>query len=152
MSKQRKTIKQFPGVDPSLDHASSLVQEYTSKLRTVIRRIRNVRENYLAAAQERLKKSPSNKDNPVNQSPQEQQVWHQVVDGFRTRNDEYSQYVRSLIPQARRLAQHVSQLITHGTNDTIIKIELSLRVAELESAIQTAQTLSASNVAFVALQ
>lgn len=34
---------------------------------------------------------------------------------------------------------------------TIVKIELSLRVAELESAVHTAQTLAASQLAFLHL-
>jgi hypothetical protein len=99
----------------------------------------------------RRKQSSPSPDSPDNHTPQERQLWFQVVDGFRNRHDEYTGYLRALIPQARKLAQHVSQLITHGTNETIIKIELALRVAELESAIETAQTLSASNLAFIPL-
>ena len=50
----------------------------------------------------------------------------------------------ALIPQALKLARHVSQLITHGIVQTIVKIELGLRVAELESAIETARLLTQS--------
>jgi hypothetical protein len=149
MSKQRKTIRHVPGVDPSLEHASALVQEYTRKLRAISRRIREVREKHLATMEKRCKRSSPNSDNPGNRTPQEQTLWFEVEQSFRSRHDEYAEYLRALVPQARQLAQHVSQLITHGTNQTIVKIELSLRVAELESAIQTAGLLSNSALAFI---
>lgn len=145
MSKQRKNLNRVLGVDPSLEHASALVQEYSGKLRTVSRRIRDVREEYLAATQRRREQPLPSPKIPVKHSAQEEHIWFEVVDGFRSRHEEFTRYLRALIPHAKRLAQHVSQLITHGTDQTIVKIELSLRVAELESAVETAQKLAASN-------
>ncbi len=151
MSKQRKSIPDFLGQDPILDHASALVEEYTRKLRAITRRLRDIHTKYLIEVQERRKQSPQNTSAPVKHSPQEQQIWFEVVNGFQSQYNEYAEYLRVLIPQAAKLAQHVSQLITHGTSQTLIKIELSLRVAELESAINTAQQLAGSSLAFLQL-
>jgi hypothetical protein len=58
-------------------------------------------------------------------------------------------FVAGAIEHGVKLAQHVSQLITHGTSQTIVQLELSLRVAELESAIQLAQYLASSSLVFI---
>jgi len=149
MSKQSNNIRQIPGVEPSLDHASALVQEYTTKLRAISRQIRDVRDKYLAQRQKRLNQHLPKPQIPGDPSQQEQQIWFELVGGFRSRHDEYTSRLRALIPQATKLAKHVSQLITHGTEQTIVKIDLGLRAAELESAIETARTLTNSNVVFL---
>jgi hypothetical protein len=149
MSKQRKRIPPILGIDAALDHASALVQEYTKKLRAISRRIRDVHEKYLAEMDGRLKQLTLNSTTPAKLSPDERQIWIAVVDGFQSLHNEYIGYLSALIPQAVKLAQHVSQLITHGTSETIVRIELSLRVAELESAIRTAQTLAATHLVFI---
>jgi hypothetical protein len=69
-------------------------------------------------------------------------MWFEMGNGFQSRFQECTEYLRTLVPQAVKLAQHVSQLITHGTDRSILQIELSLRVAELESAINTAEKLA----------
>jgi hypothetical protein len=148
MSKQRRITPHSSLGDPSLDHASALVQEYTRKLRTISQQIHDVREKYLAANQRRLKLSSASPSAPGKNSPHEQHLWFEKLNGFRSQHDECAKYLRALIPQARKLAQHVSQLITHGSNPTIVQIELSLRVAELETAIETAQASASSNLAF----
>ena len=148
MSKKRNITSGFLWGDPSLDHASELVQEYTRKIRAISQQIRDVREKYLAANQRRIKLSSASPRNPGEHSPHEQQLWFELVNDFRSRYDERVRYLRALIPHARKLAQHVSQLITHGTNQTLFQIEFSLRVAELETAIETAQQLASSNLAF----
>lgn len=151
MSKQRKNTSRFAGDDPTLDHTSDLVEEYTRKLRTMSRRIQDIHAKYLVEVEKRRKQSQQSTATPVKRSTQEQQIWHQVWDGFQSRNQECADYLRTLIPQAVKLAQHVSQLITHGTNRSIVQIELSLRVAELESAIKTAQNLVNSPLAYLPL-
>ncbi len=148
MSKQRKRISSIPGEDPVLDQASALLQEYTGKFQAIIRRIHNVREEHVAASQKRLKRLSLSTESPIEVSSQEQKIWLELVDSFRSRHDEYTRYLLGLMPQAKKLAQHVSQLITHGTNRTLSKIELSLRVAELESAIGAGTTLAASDPGF----
>ena len=148
MAKQRKTVTHAFSGSPTLEHASMLIQEYTVKLRAMCRRIRDVRNQYYSAREKRIKQSPANQHNFNNLPPQEMQLWLEILEGFRSQHDEYVKYLRSLFPQARKLAQHVSQLITHDPQQTIVKIELSLRVAELESAIETAHTLSAVNISF----
>lgn len=145
---KRGLKRTVPLGDPSLDHASALVQEYTRKMRATCHRIRDIRAEYYAANEKRLKLSSVGSANPRNHSPYKEQLWFETVNDFRTRHDEYVKYLRALIPQARTLAQHVSQLITHGTDRTVVKIELSLRVAELESAIDSAIELASSNLAF----
>lgn len=139
MSKQRKTVPPAPGGDPALDRASALVQEYTGKLRAISRRIRKVRGEYLAEKQRRLEQMP-----PHQRSSPEQQLWLKVIHNFQSLHDEYVDYVRALFPQAKKLGLHVSQLITHGIDQTLDKIELSLRVAELETALETARALANS--------
>jgi hypothetical protein len=151
MSKQRKSNRLFASDNPALEHAADLVEEYTRKLRAMSRRIHDIRAKYLAEVQQRRKNSQQGPTNPVTRSAQEQQLWLEEVQGFQARHDECAEYLRGLIPQAVKLAQHVSQLITHGTNQSIIQIELSLRVAELESAIRTAQTLANSPLVFLGL-
>ena len=147
MSKQRRITPHSSLGDPSLDHASALAQEYTKKLRTISKQSREIREKYLAANQRRLKLSLASPSAPGKNSPEEQHLWFETLDGFRLQHDEYARYLQALMPQAKRLAQHVSQLITHGTT-TIVQIELSLRVAELESAIQAAQASASSDLGF----
>lgn len=151
MSKQRKSLPGFLGEDPSLEHALALVQEYTRKLRTISRRIRDIHAKYLVEAQERLKEPPPRTETPIRHSPKQQEIWVEIVNGFQSQQNECKEYLRVLIPQAVKLAQHASQLIGHGTNQTIIKIELSLRVAELESAINTARSLAGSSLIFLTL-
>jgi hypothetical protein len=148
MSKKRNSPSSLLLGDPTVDHASELVQEYTRKIRAISQQIRDVREKYLAANQRRIKLSSAIPGHPREDSPYEQQLWIEVVNDFRSRHDDRARYLRALLPHARKLAQHVSQLITHGTNHTIVQIELSLRVAELESAIETAQKLASSNLGF----
>jgi hypothetical protein len=148
MSKKRNTTTGILLGDPSLDHASELIQEYTKKIRAICRQIRDVREKHLAATQKRLKLPSVSPNNPRAPSPDEEHLWIEILDGFRSRHDECAKYLRAVIPHARKLAQHVSQLITHGTNQTVVQIELGLRVAELETAIATAQALASSNLAF----
>jgi hypothetical protein len=151
MSKQRKSISRLRYDDPILEHALALVEEYTRKLRAIGRRIRDNQAKYLLEAQELLKQPAKGASTPVKHSPQEQQIWFEVVNGFQSRHQECTEYLRVLVPQATKLAQHVSQLITHGTDQTIIKIELGLRVAELESAIKTSQILAANQLVFLHL-
>ncbi|MCI0741816.1 MAG: hypothetical protein L0Y72_22510 [Gemmataceae bacterium] len=148
MSKQRNMKPNGSLGDPSLDHASALIQEYTRKLRAMSRRSRDVRKECLAANQRRLKLSSAIPNKERNHSPEEQHLWFEIMDEFRSRHDEYVTYLHALLPQAKKLAQHVSQLITHGTEQTIVQIELSLRVAELESAIEAAKASTNSNLAF----
>lgn len=45
--------------------------------------------------------------------------------------------VDRLAPPAKRLAQHVSQIIEHGKVDDFTRLELSLRLAEFEHALLT---------------
>src|SRR5262245_39687827 len=113
MSKQRsKRIVPLPGEDPSLDQASALVQEYTGKIRAMVRRIYDIRDEYLAMVQKRLKPPSPPPDISRNVAQQEQQIWIQLVDSFRTRHDQCTKYLIDLLPHATKLALHVSQLIT----------------------------------------
>jgi chromosome segregation ATPase len=148
MSRQRNSTPNGALGEPSLDHASALIQEYNRKLRVTSRRIHELRKEYLDANQRRLELSSQNSGKERNQSSLETTLWFQRLDEFRSRHDAYAEDVRAITPQARKLAQHVSQLISHGTDQTMVQIELGLRVAELESAIQSAKATAHSPLGF----
>lgn len=152
MSKQRRTIPQYLGVDPVLDHASGLVDEYIKKLRAASHRLRAVDSEYLAEAQRLRRRYPRSDDTSrTDVARDRQQIWFQIMQGFQSQHDEYVQYLMAIVPPAMKLAQHVSQLITHGTSESIMQIELSLRVAELESAINAAQAQATSPFPYLPL-
>jgi hypothetical protein len=147
MSKLAKRILPILGNDPVLEHSSALVQEYTRKLRGISRQLRTINKEYLAAAQKRFRQSQANLNNQgVFSAASEQSLWRAIVEDFKSRQFEYVKYVHAIYPQARKLAQHVSQLITHGPNSTVVQIELGLRIAELESAIDSAMMSSNSDL------
>jgi hypothetical protein len=148
MGKIKRTF--VPAGEPAVDRALALVREYTGKLRGAIRRARDVREEYITAKRKRDDEQTSaNPKHGSKDAAQEQHLWFQTVEIFRTRHEEYVGYLRTLFPQTTKLAQHVSQLITHATDKTLDKIELSLRVAELECAAEAARGLTATGVAFM---
>lgn len=151
MSKQRITIGKSPSIEPSLDHALGLVQEYTRKLRVFSKRIHAIRDEYLKTLESRAREDSKGSNGAANSKVVRQQAWFEIVGSFQSRNSACAAYLRALVPPAKKLALHVSQLATHGTNETIVKLELGLRVAELESAIQAAQELFNSRLAFIAL-
>jgi len=148
MARQRKIERRVPGVEPSVDHALVLVQEYTSKIRTIIRRMWILREKYLAMLQKRSAAPLVPQDGPSKRSHKEEMLLREVNDGFQQRHEDHARYLRALVPNATKLAQHVSQLVTHGTDQTIVKLELGLRVAELESSINSANQWASTGLFF----
>jgi hypothetical protein len=52
--------------------------------------------------------------------------------------------LKTLSPPMKELASQVSQQIEHGKLDPLLRLELRLRLAELESAIQSADAMHRS--------
>jgi len=148
MSKQRSVTPTGSMDDPALDHASALIVEYTGKLLAGISQIRKVRKEHLVANRMRLEQSSANSNKSDERSHYDQMLWFEAKNDFQSRHEENVRHLRAIIPQATKLAQHASQLISHAPNQTIVRIEFGLRIAELETAIESAKSLINSDLGF----
>lgn len=116
--------------------ATSLMREYTKKLQKGCWRLRDFREKFLAAKEKRMQEV---KDTPSNGKLQ--QIWTEKVPSFQATYNQKCTFLRNLTPPTKKLAQHISQKISHGGLVDLKKIEMSLRLAELESAISETEEM-----------
>jgi hypothetical protein len=97
-----------------------LLKEFTEKIRDFCGRVSDFLENS-RAAKEHPKKQPAEA---------RQQMLNSLKFGF-----------LRMQPPLTQLAQHASQLVTHGKVGPVTKLELALRNAEFEAALNEAQTI-----------
>ena len=136
MSKMRTNGKNDP---PSFaETVIPLMKEYSSKLRSATRELRASRERVRSIVESQVENT---QDPQKTQTPKVQQFWHDRASALQTLDGQLCTPLQNLVPPARKLGQHVSQMINHGGLADLEKIELSLRLAELESTISVAQEM-----------
>jgi hypothetical protein len=128
MSKSRATVKTSP--TSFLDTVAPLMKEYTAKLRSASGKLRAFRDKVLLEKETRVEQFG---DNPSDNKAR--QTWQEKAMDFQSVYQQRCKQLRNLIPPTKKLAQHVSQMLSHGELDDLEKIELTLRLAELENAI-----------------
>jgi hypothetical protein len=97
-----------------------LLKEFTEKVRDFSGRVSDFLDN-----------SRATKDAPKKQPAEvRQRLFNSLKFGF-----------LRMQPPLTQLAQHASQLVTHGKIEPVTKLELALRSAEFEAALDEAQTI-----------